>query len=122
MSGSTTAATARCLRLLRYERQPGRHPERSRSSGGAKDLPHLEILPSRGPYALGENVGVKVCRISAQKGQPEPLQEASPRGSPYRTRGEKSVSAINVESTFSTSFPFASDLSFTFFHSGSNGK
>jgi hypothetical protein len=35
-------------------------------------------------------------------------------------RGEKSVKVINVESTFSTKGPFASDLSFTLFHSASS--
>ncbi len=37
-----------------------------------------------------------------------------------RKRGENSVYAMYVESTFSTSFPFASDFSFTLFHSGSS--
>lgn len=34
--------------------------------------------------------------------------------------GEKSVSAMKVESTLSTSFPFSSDASRTFCHSGSS--
>ena len=34
--------------------------------------------------------------------------------------GEKSVSAMKVESTFSTSFPFTSEASRTFCHSGSS--
>src|SRR6266568_8143393 len=38
----------------------------------------------------------------------------------YRNRGEKSVSAIKVESIFSANLPFASDSSFTRFHSGSS--
>ena len=38
----------------------------------------------------------------------------------YRSRGEKSVSAIKVESIFSANLPFASDSSFTRFHSGSS--
>ena len=38
----------------------------------------------------------------------------------YRVGGEKSVSAIYVESTLSTSFPFASDFSLTLFHSASS--
>jgi hypothetical protein len=38
----------------------------------------------------------------------------------YRNCGEKSVNTMNVESTFSTSFPLASDFSFTLFHSGSS--
>ena len=38
----------------------------------------------------------------------------------YLNCGEKSVSSRYVESTFSTSFPFASDFSRTLFHSGSS--
>jgi hypothetical protein len=38
----------------------------------------------------------------------------------YPTFAEKSVSAINVESTFSTSFPLSSLLLFTCCHSGSS--
>src|SRR2546426_5212365 len=42
---------------------------------------------------------------------------------PYTTLfRSKSVSARKVESTFSTSLPFASDLSLTLFHSGSSWK
>jgi hypothetical protein len=40
----------------------------------------------------------------------------------YPNRGEKSVSVKNVESIFSTNFPFSSDFAFTLFHSGSSWK
>ena len=40
----------------------------------------------------------------------------------YPNRGEKSVSVKNVESIFSTNFPFSSDLAFTLFHFGSSWK
>jgi hypothetical protein len=36
--------------------------------------------------------------------------------------GEKSVRVKNVESIFSTNFPFSSDFAFTLFHSGSSWK
>ena len=39
---------------------------------------------------------------------------------PFHGREEKSVSAMKVESTFSTSLPFTSDASRTFCHSGSS--
>jgi len=37
----------------------GRHPERSRSSGGAKDLPLLNIALSLIPPPAGEIAGVR---------------------------------------------------------------
>jgi hypothetical protein len=40
----------------------------------------------------------------------------------YPNRGEKSVNAKNVESIFSTNFPFASDFFFMLFLSGSSWK
>ncbi len=40
-------------------------------------------------------------------------------GQPYESFFEKSVSSIKVESIFSTSFPLASDFSFTLIHAGS---
>ena len=44
----------------------------------------------------------------------------TPQNHSYRNRGEKSVSLINVESTFSTSVPFSSDFALTLFHSASS--
>ena len=38
----------------------------------------------------------------------------------YPNRGEKFVNVKNVESIFSSNFPFSSDFAFTLFHSGSS--
>src|SRR5213079_770810 len=50
---------------------------------------------------------------------PRACPERSRRECPYYSFGEKSVMVIKVESTFSTIFPFASDLSRTLTQSGS---
>ncbi len=64
---------------------------------------------------------ISTSPLQIANGQPRQMPAAS-RISQIGGSREKSVSIKKVESIFSTSLPFSSDLAFTLFHSGSSWK